>query len=237
MSYTVSTQESAARLGRARGFTLLELLIVIALLSILAVVVILVLNPAETLRKARDSQRLSDLSSVKSAIGLLLSDVASPDLDAGGIGNNCEGTGTEVSITFGSVAVGLQVTAGLTAVGTGFTLGTETFGTLSETVAGVDASGWMPINLGLIGGGSPLGSLPIDPAPTVTTATDVIEGTLATGDRLYIYGCSGLNFPFEIDTNLEAASNVGAGNREFTDGGNNNNVYEVGTNLNVIGTW
>ena len=66
----------------ARGFTLLELLIVIAILAILAAVVILVLNPAQTLMQARDAQRLSDLSTMKSAIGLYLTTKTSPSLDA-----------------------------------------------------------------------------------------------------------------------------------------------------------
>ena len=42
------------------GFTLLELLIVISVLAILSVALIVVLNPAETLKKGRDSQRISD---------------------------------------------------------------------------------------------------------------------------------------------------------------------------------
>ena len=40
-----------------KGFTLLELLIVIAIIAILSVVLVIVLNPAETLRKSRDAQR------------------------------------------------------------------------------------------------------------------------------------------------------------------------------------
>jgi type IV pilus assembly protein PilA len=41
------------------GFTLIELLIVIGVLAILATVVVLVLNPTEMFKQARDSQRLS----------------------------------------------------------------------------------------------------------------------------------------------------------------------------------
>ena len=61
----------------------MELLIVIAILAILAAVVVIVLNPAETLAKSRDAQRLSDLSTVKSAIALYLTTVTSPSLDGG----------------------------------------------------------------------------------------------------------------------------------------------------------
>ena len=55
-----------------KGFTLIELVIVIGILAILATVAILVLNPAQMLAQARDSQRVSDLGSVKSAVALYL---------------------------------------------------------------------------------------------------------------------------------------------------------------------
>src|SRR5271154_2180592 len=63
-----------------KGFTLIELLVVIAIIAVLAVVVILSLNPAELLRQARDSNRVSDMATFKSAIALYLADVASPSL-------------------------------------------------------------------------------------------------------------------------------------------------------------
>ena len=54
------------------GFTLLELLIVIAIIAVLSVALVIVLNPAEALRKSRDAQRISDLTTLKKAIGLYL---------------------------------------------------------------------------------------------------------------------------------------------------------------------
>lgn len=55
-----------------KGFTLIELLIVIAILAILATITVLVLNPAELLRQARDSTRISELGTLRSALGLFL---------------------------------------------------------------------------------------------------------------------------------------------------------------------
>ena len=55
-----------------RGFTLIELLVVIAILAILATITVVVLNPAELLRQARDSTRISELGSLRSAIALYL---------------------------------------------------------------------------------------------------------------------------------------------------------------------
>ena len=61
-----------------KGFTLIELLVVLAIVAILSVVVILTLNPAELLKQARDSNRVSDMATLKSAISLYLADVSTP---------------------------------------------------------------------------------------------------------------------------------------------------------------
>jgi len=53
-----------------KGFTLIELLIVIAIIATLATAVILILNPAELLRRTRDSQRLSDIKELQKALQL-----------------------------------------------------------------------------------------------------------------------------------------------------------------------
>lgn len=55
-----------------RGFTLVELLIVIGILVILTAAVIVILNPAELLRQARDSKRMQDLASLQQTINMLI---------------------------------------------------------------------------------------------------------------------------------------------------------------------
>ena len=57
-----------------KGFTLIELLIVIGILGILVAAVLLTINPAETQRKARDQQRLKDLSNLVAVIDQAASD-------------------------------------------------------------------------------------------------------------------------------------------------------------------
>lgn len=64
----------------ARGFTLLELLIVISIIAILSVALVIVLNPSEILKKSRDSQRIADLNTMKSAIGIYLTSTSVPSL-------------------------------------------------------------------------------------------------------------------------------------------------------------
>lgn len=126
-----------------KGFTLIELVIVIGILAILATVVVLVLNPAQILAQARDSQRMSDLSSVKSAIALYLATATSPSVGA-------EARSTKnVACWFGA-APACSATCMLNA---------------STTVNG---TGWVYVNLTDTTGGSPLSALPLDPTGDAT---------------------------------------------------------------------
>lgn len=57
-----------------KGFTLIEVLVVIGILGILATVALVAINPAEAQKKARDTQRLKDMSTLQSIIEEYLSD-------------------------------------------------------------------------------------------------------------------------------------------------------------------
>jgi prepilin-type N-terminal cleavage/methylation domain-containing protein len=126
---------------KEKGFTLIELLVVIAIVAVLSVVVILTLNPAELLRQARDSNRVSDLGTLKTAIGVYLADVSTPFI----------GTSTNCYMSATGTASGCMDSF------TGSQTGTSS---ASRVVTG---TGWIPINFGAISSGSPLGSLPADP--------------------------------------------------------------------------
>lgn len=59
-----------------KGFTLVELLVVVAILGILMVAVVLAINPVEIMKKGRDSTRLSDMDTLRKAIDLAVADGA-----------------------------------------------------------------------------------------------------------------------------------------------------------------
>ena len=131
-----------------KGFTLVELLVVIGILAILTAAVVIILNPAELLRQARDSQRFTDLDAVRNAISLYLADRgSSASLTASA--SNCY------------VLTGASTTA---ACGGRFASGTTT----PDADLTVDGTGWIPVNFASISSGSPLSVLPRDPSHGAT---------------------------------------------------------------------
>ena len=213
------------------GFTLLELLIVISIVAILSVALIIVLNPAETLRKARDAQRISDLNNLKSAIGIYMTNTASPIL---GSANNAScktipSTARGAAGTF-KIYYSLPSTSAITDV----TLDGSTVTTPAVQVATpalTSGSGWIPVNFDGLTGGSPISNIPVDPTNTIASLSAV-----ASTDLVYRYTCSVTPLAFEIASQLESTAYTVTEDKRATDGGNNANYYEVGTNLQEFST-
>lgn len=67
-------KDRRAACGRSRGFTLLEVLMVIGILAILATVVLVAINPARQFKVARDSQRNANISAILNAVGQNMAD-------------------------------------------------------------------------------------------------------------------------------------------------------------------
>lgn len=130
------------------AFTLIELLVVIAIIAILAVVVVLTLNPSQLLAQSRDANRVSDMATLNTAIGLY-------QTDTGGIGS----VGTS-SIVYTSLA-DTSSTCGTWNLPTSSSFTYNC--TVSASTRNTNSSGWIPIDFTKISAGSPLGSLPLDP--------------------------------------------------------------------------
>lgn len=190
-----------------KGFTLIELLVVIAIIAILAVVVVLTLNPAELLRQARDSNRISDFATLKSALSLYSTDVATTTAMNGGT-NNLFTADTGISTTMTTY---IATTTG----GWGF-LGGEAAVTTNASRS-VGGTGWIPVNLNLISSGAPIATYPVDPTNL--------------GQQAYLYAASSTTF--KLTTQMESVKykNNGTGDVQTNDGGNSVYAYEQGTNL------
>lgn len=61
-------------LSKAKGFTIIELLVVIGIISVLAVALLVTLNPAEAQKRARDSKRLKDANTIQAVVEQFLND-------------------------------------------------------------------------------------------------------------------------------------------------------------------
>lgn len=123
-----------------KGFTLIELLVVIAIVGVLAAVVLIAINPAEILKKGRDSRRLTELNSLRDALNLFVASSAGGTLAMGTAGTiYASGASTEVVDGSGSPV------------------------SVTEGTRAIDGTGWVPVNFGSLSGGSPLSTLPVDP--------------------------------------------------------------------------
>jgi type IV pilus assembly protein PilA len=61
-------------LKQKKGFTLIEILVVIGIIAVLAAIVIVAINPARQFAQARNSQRTSNVNSLLNAVGQNLAD-------------------------------------------------------------------------------------------------------------------------------------------------------------------
>ena len=133
-----------------KSFTLLELLIVIAILAILTATVLIVISPAEYFRKTRDTKRIADLRSLNESLGLYLAEYGDTNM----------GSPKTVYISLPSNDPTCAADyPNLPSLPTGWQYHCAPETSYQKT----DGTGWIPVNFQSISFGSPLSHLPIDP--------------------------------------------------------------------------
>lgn len=217
-----------------KGFTLIELLIVIGIIAVLSVVVLLTLNPAELLRQSRDSNRISDLGTLKSALALYTTDYSGANYSLGAGANCYVDVETPASNNF---------IAGCDPDGAGtlparFLAGAVTFAPAGATKRAIGTSGcpalpatlgWVPVNFFCISSGSPISTEPVDPAPNVGNGTFYGYRTAKSNGAVCTTGTDCTTY--ELNAHMESTKfkNAGSSDVESTDGGNSADLFEVGT--------
>jgi prepilin-type N-terminal cleavage/methylation domain-containing protein len=149
------------------AFTLIELLVVIAIIAILSVVVVLTLNPSELLKQSRDANRVSDLATINTALGIYSAQggttfasssvvyLSLPDpLATSTAGDQCQGLGLSAAPS-----------------------GTTYFCEASSTFRNVNGGGWIPINFTTLSAGAPFSLLPQDPVNTTSSGNYYVYST------------------------------------------------------------
>ena len=222
---------------REAGFTLLELLIVVSIIAILSVALVLVLDPAETLRKSRDAQRMSDMSTIKTAIGLYTTSTTTPYLGSNTANTLCKPTPATAWGSAGAYKIWYSIpsSSAITDIALdASSLATPAAQSSATAYTLTDSTGWIPVNFDSLIGGSPISNLPIDPINAIgslDSGTAISSSTLA-----YRYACSVTPLAFEVDAVLESNTyTTGNDNKLTKDGGNSTVYYEVGTNLRILG--
>jgi len=132
-----------------QSFSLVELLIVIAVLIIMAGALVVVISPGELLAQARDSNRMSELNSLNKAI----------TMHANYAIGAFRGDPNVVYTSLLSTSLNCADLS-LPALPAGWSYRCVT---TEANLRRIDGSGWLPINFNAIPGGSPFIQLPIDP--------------------------------------------------------------------------
>lgn len=198
-----------------KGFTLLELVIVIGILAVLGAISVLVLNPAQLFAQARDTTRIEDMGVLRNALALYVSTVSTPTM---GVSATC----------YVSSSLVTAINCGGRHVGTN-----ATFPTNPRLVNG---SGWIPVDMGAVSGGPALSVLPLDPTNSADYFYSYANNDTAKTYELNAkmeserYRCGGSDDKERADGgNKPATSSTACTGTQPSQ----NEVYEIGTDAGL----
>jgi hypothetical protein len=162
--------------------------------------------------QSRDSNRLSDLSTLKTALNLYLADVATTTT-----------IGTAGTCYMASSSNGGTAPSGSWCV-------TWFSGSATTSIIGlraINGTGWLPVNFSLISSGAPFSQLPIDPVDSY--------GASAGTSLMYSYAVSSTSI-FKLDAHMESNKFKNGGSNDVcsTDGGIDPNSYETGPGVGLF---
>ena len=174
---------------------------------------LLVLNPAQLLMQARDSNRIQDLATLSEALNYYTEDTASngtPSLGSANIVYPSLGDPSATS-TLGDACQGL----GMLPLPFSYSYRCAA----PANYRNVNGTGWVPVNFSSVSIGSPISELPVDP-------------TDSSSSRLY-YTYTTNGSQYELTAAMESAKYQlgGPSDAVSTDGGTDAYLYEKGTNL------
>src|SRR5882724_1068719 len=189
------------------SFTLIELLIVIAIVAVLSVVVLVTLNPVELLNQSRDSARISDLDTLNRSLALF-----TYSLPSGSLGDS---TKIYVSVPDPTLvtATGTCTAAMGFSAPSGYTYVCASSSTFTKT----NGTGWIPVDFTqMTGVSAPINRLPTDPINTTSS------GFYYT----YVSGSWAFTATLQSQKYLQQSA--------LRDGGVDSGRLEVGTDIALI---
>ncbi len=189
-----------------KSFTLVELLIVIAILALLMSIIIISINPAEMLRKTRDTKRISELNGLNNALGIFQASKPNTSL----------GTANKIYVSLPAANSDCSDLS-LPTPPTNYTYVCSNATNYRKT----DGNGWIPVNFNSLDTGSPISVLATDPTNAASTGL------------YYTYSTSGTSFELDATFESQTMRLSGDTDKTSTDGGDNYSLFEIGTDLTL----
>lgn len=195
--------------SRRKGFTLVEVLIIIGVLAALVTITLLVINPAELFRQSRDYKRISDLTTTNKALQLY------------GLTGASFGSTSTIYVSIPDDAAIDPVTKHNACPDLTLPDITPKVYACANTanLRNLDTTGWIPVNFNALPSGSPFSNLPIDPINDVTAG------------NYYTYAVGS----WELTAKMESTKYNAGGKADVVtkDGGIGDGRLEIGTDLTL----